>query len=296
MNSNLIDKEKEALIQKNLLLLKYKVQEQRLEKLWLQFEEAGFNPILIKGWAAALKYPNPAERLYVDVDLVFSAEEFEKAETFKAANTFELVTDLHKEARHLDSLEFSKLFENSTIKKCGQANVRILSEEDHLRILCVHWLNDGGADKERLWDIYYAIENRQKDFDWEKCLEVVNKKRRFWVICAIGLAHRFLELKIEEFPFKEEIKKIPNWVYRTVEREWSSEVKLIPIYSVYRDRSKLWQQIKKRLNPNPIQATIDVRGAFNNTPRIFYQVADVFVRIGMSWKRSKKIKGLYKIR
>lgn len=296
MDSNLIEKEKEALIQKHLLLLKYKVQEQRLEKLWLQFVDAGFNPILIKGWAAALKYPNPSERLYVDVDLVFSTEEIERAENFISQNHFDLAVDLHKGARHLDSLDFSILYENSVFQKCGQANIRILSEEDHLRVLCVHWLNDGGANKERLWDIYYAIENKRQDFNWDKCLGVVNQKRRFWIICAIGLAHKYLGLKIEEFPFKEEIKKIPYWVYRTVEKEWSSEVKLIPIYNVYRDKSKLWKQIKKRFNPNPIQATIDVRGAFNTTPRIFYQVADFFVRIGMSWKRSKQFKGLYKLR
>lgn len=285
MDSGQISKDKEKLIQENLLLLKYKVQEQRLEKVWRQFEEAGFQPILIKGWAAALKYPNPAERLYSDVDLVFEPEEFDKAQDFVAKNTFDLAIDLHKGARHLDSLKFNQLYANSVVKPCGQVGIRVLSEEDHLRILSVHWLNDGGGYKNRLWDIYHAVNNRQNGFDWGKCLDVVNPKRRHWIICAIGLAHHYLELKVDDLPFENEFKDIPKWVFRALEKEWADDVRLMPIHFYLKDKKQLWKQIKKRIPPNPIQATIEVNGAFDNTPRIFYQVADIFKRFVPSWKR-----------
>lgn len=288
MGSDLIDKDKEKLIQENLLLLKLKVQEQRLEKVWRQFEAAGFKPILIKGWATALNYPNPADRLYVDVDLVFDPSEFEKAQKFVEQNNFDLAIDLHKGARHLDSLSFDQLYQNSILKPCRDIFIRVLSDEDHLRVLCVHWLNDGGAYQEKLWDIYHAVDNRRKDFDWDKCLKVVSKKRRRWVICAIGLAHRYLGLSIDDLPFALEAEKIPKWVIKTVEKEWADEVKLMPLHYYLRDKKKLWQQIKKRVPPNPIQATIEVDGEFNNTPRIFYQIADIAKRSIPSWKRIRE--------
>lgn len=280
-----VDKSKDKHIQENLKLLNLKVQELRLEKVWQQFTEDGFHPILIKGWATALNYPNPADRLYVDVDLVFDDEEFVRAQDYINQKTLVLAIDLHKGARHLDSLTFAELYQNSVLKPCGNTQIRVPSDEDHLRILCVHWLNDGGAYKDKLWDIYHAVNNRREDFDWDKCLNVVVEKRRKWIICAIALAHKYLELPVENLPFKKEINNIPKWVIKTVEKEWATDVRLMPLHYYLRDKKQLWKQIKKRIPPNPIQATIEVGGAFDNTPRIFYQLADIFKRLLPSWKR-----------
>lgn len=288
MDSQIVDQEKDKYLQEQLLLLKYKVQETRLEKIWNEFIDEGFDPILIKGWATALKYPNPAERLYVDVDLVFSQFQFEKAKSFALRNKNGLPIDVHNGARHLDSLSFDTLYANSKIKKCGESNIRILSEEDHLRILCVHWLNDGGSYKDKLWDIYYAVENRNKDFDWDKCLNVVEPKRQRWIKIAIALAHRYLNLNVDEIPFKNELDDIPKWVIKTVENEWADEVKLMPLHYYLNDKKQLWQQIKKRIPPNAIQATIEVNGSFDNTPRIFYQIADIIKRSLPSIDRIRK--------
>jgi alpha-acetolactate decarboxylase len=51
------------------------------------------------------------------------------------------------------------------------------------------------------------------------------------------------------------------------------------------NREEFFRQLKKRFPPNPIQATIDVGGEFNDNPRIFYQVADIFIRIKPSLQR-----------
>lgn len=150
---------------RRIKLLKYKVHEHRIEKAWKRFENAGFKPLLIKGWAAAQYYTESSERQFNDVDLVFAPEEFERAEKLLEEFTENTAIDLHKGTRHLDTLPFDTLYANSQIIKCGQTAVRVPRPEDHLRILCVHWLVDGGAKKDKLWDIYYAVENRPPDFD-----------------------------------------------------------------------------------------------------------------------------------
>lgn len=263
-------------------LLHYKVQSQRLAKTWTKFVEAGFKPILIKGWAAAQLYPEPAERQYTDVDLLIAPEDFESAEDFLAKTPMDIAVDLHKGARHLDSPAFDDLYANSVAYKCETAAIRVLRQEDHLRVLCIHWLNDGGADKERLRDIYYGIENRSEQFDWKRFLEPISGKRRRWIVCAVGLAHKYLGLNIDDIPCADEAKNLPVWLTKAVEKEWQSEVRLTPLLHVRHDKAKLWQQIKKRIPPNPIQATIEMEGDFDRVPRIFYQFADVFFRLSVA--------------
>jgi hypothetical protein len=195
------------------------------------------------------------------------------------------MVDLHRGLRHLDTLEWRDLFENTKLLKIEETNVRILKPEDHLRVLCVHWLNDGAAYREKLWDIYYAVENRQLDFDWQRCLDSVDQKRRKWIVCAIGLAHRYLGLELKDTPIAAEAKEIPDWIIKTVESEWADNNKLKRLQDCLSDRKEFFIQIKKRFPPNPIQATIDMNGDFDNKTRLFYQIGDIFLRTKPSIKR-----------
>ena len=265
--------------------LYYKVWEVRLEQVWNQLERAGFKPILIKGWAAAQNYPNPYDRQYVDIDLMFDAREFKEVSEYIKVQPLGVSVDLHCGPRHLDELSFTDLYKNSILKKCGQTQIRVPCDEDHLRILCVHWLNDGGADSQRLEDIYFAVKHRAPHFDWEKSLDMVSAKRRQWVVCAIVLAHRYLDLNIDEIPLSVQDKELPKWLVAAVEREWDSGVRLIPLQAVLNQKARLWEQLQKRFLPNPIQATIETGGAFDNKPRIIYQLADILKRAYPSLKR-----------
>lgn len=261
------------------LILNYKVNEIEIEKIWKNFREAGFDPILIKGWAASKLYPEPFRRQFSDVDLMIAPERFEEALTFSKNLNLRLPVDLHEGARHLDSFDFADLFLNSVEEMCNKTPIRVLRPEDHLRILCIHWLTDGGAYRDRLWDIYYAVANRSENFDWDRLLEGISARRRRWVVCTIGLAHKYLDLDIEDTPIVSEAKNLPRWLTRTIEKEWASDVKMMPLEMFWSDRKMLWKQIKKRFPPNPIHAVVLEKGDFDGKIRFGYQIKNAFRRL-----------------
>jgi hypothetical protein len=261
-------------------IIRTKVNEGKIKAAFRVFRENGIEPVLIKGWAAAREYPLAYERLFTDIDLCVAPAEFEKSRALVAAEEVQkLNIDLHCGLRHLDTLDWDELFENTRTEWLEDVEVRILRPEDHLRVLCVHWLTDGGAYKEKLLDIYYLLENHQKDFDWEICLGKLDEKRREWILTTIAIVDKYYNLNLTRMPFGGEMKTIPGWVTKTIEGEWSSETKLSPLYVVLRSRGELWKQIKKRIPPNAIQATIELGGRFDEKPRIFYQVGSIFRRL-----------------
>ncbi len=276
-----LNEESESAVKK----LYFKVWEHRLVEVWDLFQTAGLNPILIKGWAASQFYPDPSVRTFVDIDLMFDPVEFEAAKALAAKLPVGAVVDVHRGARHLDELTFKQLRDGSLLKQCLDSLIRVPCEEDHLRLLCVHWLNDGGVNRQRLQDIYFAISNRRDDFDWDRCLGSVSRKRRKWVVSAILLVNRFLDLPLDGIPIAVEERALPDWLVRTIEKEWSSGTPLIPLHNVLGQRKEFWVQFQMRFLPNPIQATIEVGGEFNDTPRIFYQLADIVKRAYPSLKR-----------
>jgi len=267
----------------HLQLLSRRIIEKRIGEAVVFLRANNIESILIKGWAAAQLYPNPIERKFGDVDLAVSPAQYDDAVKILDAYKDKKLIDLHKGIRHLDTLSFENLYSHSELAKCYETEVRVLCPEDHLRILCVHWLNDGGAYKNRLWDIFYAVENRPANFDWDRCLNTVSSKRRKWIVCTIGLAHKYLGLNVADTPIEGEVSEIPSWIIKAVEKEWKSDIRLVGDYLI--DKKQIWRQIKKRIPPNPIQATIELEGEFNNVPRLPYQIGDIFFRLQRSLKK-----------
>lgn len=263
-------------IKKKLTIINRKVYEQNLIQCYKSF--ADFAPILIKGWAIARFYPNPYEREMGDIDLAVLPEKYKTGLEVKSSLNLSIV-DLHRGLRRLDTVTWENLFENSQLIKLDEVGIRVLRPEDHLRVICVHWLRDGGEFREKLWDVYWLITNRPENFDWERCLNIVSKRRRRWIVCTIGLAHKYLGLDLSGTPVEEEAKDLPKWLTKRVEKEWQSVVRLIPLRSAKRNYRTFLQQVRKRLPPNPITATIDCEGDFDARTRIFYQIRDIFKRI-----------------
>lgn len=264
-------------------IIQNKVFERRIQQSFELFRRHDIEPVLIKGWAAARNYPNAYERIFTDIDLAVSEKNYHKA--LELAGEHNLYLDIHKELRHLDAVGWEKLFAATETVKLEGSEVRILCPEDHLRVLCVHWLNDGGADRERLRDIYYAVANRPPNFDWERCLDAAGAKRKRWITCAIGLAEKYLELDLSDTPLAGQTKNIPDWVIQTVEKEWRREIKLKPLGSCLKNKRELLEQIKIRMPPNPVQASIETESEFDEKSRFVPLIANILLRFKLSAKR-----------
>lgn len=276
--------EQTAVLEEKLRIITFKVYEKKLVDVWNRFRADGIETVLIKGWAAASNYPNPFRRRLGDFDLAVNPKDFEKAAILQKNLKLGEV-DLHKGLRRHDTVEWDDLFENSILKECGGTLIRILRPEDHLRILCVHWLVDGGREKEKLRDIFYAVENRPSNFDWERCLGIIGRKRRKWIIYTIGLTRKYFGLSTDDLPFSEESKKLPRWLIKTVEKEWNNPVEFKYLQSCLGSREEFFKQLGRRFPPNPIQATVNMEGDFDSSTRILYQVGDLFGRFTPSIRR-----------
>jgi len=237
------------------------------------FRASNVEPILFKGWAAARYYPPERTRLLGDVDLAVRGKDFALAQALiKSKELNALLIDLHREFRHLDTVPWDDIFSNSELVQTESGSIRVPRAEDHLRLLCVHWLNDGGANRDRLWDIYYLITNRPDSFDWSRCLDVVSPRRRRWIICTIGLTHKYLGLNISDLPFRDEVKQIPEWVIRCVEREWKRGGHIQPLLGSFGSLRLFFDQVSRRLPPNPLRAVIEGEGDLDRRFRFDYQV------------------------
>ena len=267
------------------LLRKKRIEDHILSSI-AAFRAEGIEPILIKGWAAARNYPPSRPRFFGDIDLAVSAADFGPAlNIIEQPDSAASGIDLHRELRHLDTLDWDTLFSRSELVPLSDQMIRILAPEDHLRVMCVHWLTNGGESKERLWDIVYAVRNRPAAFDWDRCLSNVSDNRRGWIIATIGLAHRYLDLEIDDLPFADDARRLPAWLTRCVEKEWTQGIVMRSLHVSLKDPKALIRQIRKRIPPNPIQATVDCEGKFDNASRIGYQIRDVFIRLVPSVKR-----------
>ncbi|MBV9215707.1 MAG: nucleotidyltransferase family protein [Acidobacteria bacterium] len=254
-------------------ILQRRAQEVRAVEAFSIMRSYGIEPVLIKGLAAAYFYPSGQLRMSVDMDLAVSAKDHSLAKQICFADVAGLAIDLHDELRHLDTVPWPDLFSNSVTVDIDGAPIRFLRPEDHLRVLCLHWLTDGGVYKDRLWDVYYIVSRRERDFDWDRVFDPVSPRRQRWLKCVLGLAEKYLGLDLDRTPAAGAAATLPQWLIRTVEKEWSEKVPLIPLGACLGDRKMLFQQFARRLPPNPIQATIDMEGDFDTRSRLYFQVA-----------------------
>lgn len=239
---------------------------------------AGIEPLLAKGWVLARLYPEAGLRPSGDIDLWVLPEQHAAAEgVLRSPAAQGCPVDLHQRCVELRDRSLADLFQRSRLVRLGKVEVRILGPEDHLRLLCVHMLAHGAWRPLWLCDIAVAVEARPEDFDWDCCL-AGSRQRAEYVLCAMGLAHRLLGARLDGTAGASGAARLPGWLVSTVLREWGAGYShRRPLMTYLRHPAGLLQALR-RCWPNPILATVEVGGPFNELPRLPFQFAQCLSR------------------
>jgi len=271
-----------------LQALQSAMQEERIGIAFGLLRAAGIEPIMVKGWAAARAYAHRTLRAYGDIDLVVRPGDYSAArEVFERSEPAMWWIDLHKELVELEDVSVYDLFRRSRIEMHQEVQVRILSDEDHLALLAMHFFKHSAWRPSGLCDVAAIVESLPKDFDWELCLGSA-KQRRAWIASALILAHELLGARIENVPERLRSHRVPAWLFETVLTQWSNlrpedqslagQPRPLFAYSL-RNPRMLVRELGERW-PDPIIATFNLRGQPNDWPRFPYQLGAFVARAG----------------
>jgi hypothetical protein len=270
-----------------LQALQAEILERKIEKVFRLLRQSQIEGILAKGWVAAANYSDSGLRPTGDMDICVRPENFKLAEeVVHAPEANDCRVDLHKRFHEFKDRSIDEIFARSRLVSLGEEEVRILCPEDHLALLCIHFLRHGAWRPLWLCDIAVAIESLPPSFDWSICFGR-NKTRASWITCAIGLARQLLGAKTDNLPISSGAMKLPAWLVENVLQQWanpfpSNQAPMnhpLPMAHVLRHPSGLLEGLRERW-PNAILATVSVDGRFNNFPRLPYQLANCISRIG----------------
>ena len=267
--------------------LRAAIQEQEIETVFTRLARAGIEALLLKGWAAAHLYPEQGLRPFGDVDVCVRPAQVDAARRALDAPEVEAIyVDLHRDFDESDERNFDALYARGETLELGAAQVRVLSSEDQLRLMCVHMLRHGAWRPLWLCDVGAAVESRAKEFDWSRVLEG-DRRRARWVACALLLARELLGARLEGTPVASEAQRLPRWLVPEVLKQWETPLPLMqapmryraPMRKYVRRPRGLWRDLLNRW-PNPIEATVRVGGEFNEWPRWPFQLANCLARAG----------------
>src|SRR6267142_3901708 len=260
------------------------IQEEKIERVFRMLRAASVDAILAKGWAAAAFYTNRDLRPCGDIDICVRPSDFTMAqEILRRPEANDCLVDLHRYFTEINDRSIKEIFERSIVVRLGHEQIRLLGPEDHLALLCIHFLKHGAWRPLWLCDIAAALESLPATFDWNIFLGR-NRRRMAWIGCAVGLVHRLLGARIGHLPLKPEQTEVPAWLIRGVLEQWSSlfPADHLPIHppplmaNNLRTGRNIINGVIERW-PDPITATFNLGGSFNNLPRLPYQLADFIV-------------------
>ena len=255
--------------------------ERSIKRVVPLLRDIGVEPLLVKGWAISRIYPEVPMRPYCDLDVCVLPDYYTKAsEALKSIEGLGTNVDLHAGFGKFYDRRTDDIFARSQLVRLDDIGVRVLCEEDNLRYLCMHLLRHGAVRPLWLCDIAVALESHTSEFDWDRCL-AGSRREADWVACAIGLASLLLGVDIERTPVANRAQKLPSWLVKAVLRDWGIVRSPRQVHALLRQPSRLLGELPEELLrhwPNPIEATMTLRGPLNRLPRFPFQVGHVVSR------------------
>ncbi len=268
--------------------LQARLHEHHLARAVRCLRSCGVEPILAKGWSIARRYPESGLRPHGDIDLCVAPDQYAsalialgdtQAQPNSQAIRATLGVDLHSPFPDLGDRPFEELYGRSRICSLGDTPVRVLSGEDELRLLCLHFLRHGAWRPIWLCDIGLLLESLPHDFDWDVCLR--GRARHVeQIACAVGLAAALLRAVLPNSPLARRAKPPPRWLENAVLEQWSKRYERYtgaPLAHYLATRRGIMPALRRRW-PNAIEATVSVGGPFNEAPRLPFQIADCLRR------------------
>jgi len=315
------------------LRLAARLHEREIKNVFALLRHEGIEPVLVKGWASARLYPDAALRPYGDIDLCVRPDQFARAAKVIQGiqNPSGPFVDLHDGfasigkperrssgqsetqandnshhqltpgTRHLTPDTWTTLFNRSRLVPLSDEQpdvlIRILSDEDHLLIICLHLLQSGGWRPLWLCDVAVALESIKDEFDWTICLGQ-DERQAEWTAATIALADELLISRQSADGSRQEsaswvtIHRAPAscrlppaaWLRAAVLRHWGRvrpadrrAMHLGQLLLSGLSVGQLIDEVYARWD-NPVRATVNTRGRINQWPRLPYQLGELLRR------------------
>lgn len=266
-----------------LLALQSSIHESKIRKVFTVLQSVNVEPILIKGWAMARAYPQPALRPYGDIDLILRPRDYQTAIGVAKKDLRDCQLDIHALPVELADRSIEDLFSRSQLAECVDQQIRVLSPEDHFALLAIHLLKHGAWRPLWLCDLAVLLES-SSNFDWNLCLGK-NPRHQNWILAATGLAQTLLNASTNDREIAARAEPVPLWLKEQVLKQWETPFAAMqspfshraPISFYLRRPRGLLADLARRW-PNPIVATISVKGTFGARRRKRYEFGNWLLR------------------
>jgi hypothetical protein len=251
----------------------------------------GIETLLIKGAAVAQAYPESGLRPCGDIDLWVAPGHLTQAEALVRARPGHYALELSTGYPRFRDLSFADLRSRARSLMLEGIEVLVPGPEDHLRLLCLHWLQHGAWRPLWLCDVALGVESRSWDFDWDLLLGS-DPREAGWVRAALGLTRQLLGADPAGTQLLEWEAALPRWLPRAVLRQWGEGpgASAVGPFTGFQEKGRfsvscLGERTRVHLR-NPIQATVELGVAFDERPRLPYQAAATLARL-RQWLQEK---------
>lgn len=239
---------------------------ENLQTLVRELYASGLIPLIVKGWAVARLYPDPALRPFDDFDVCVAPEKIDAAAGAigKLSRTdIARLVDLHAGLPDLADRPWAELWRRSHYVKCGTVPVRVLGPEDQLRHLALHFWRHLGCRPIWLCDIAAALEAMPTDFDWDYLL-LGDSARTDRMLCVLALARLLLGADVNHPAVLRRADRLPSWLPKAVLWRWGAGSKLPGLRHYLRRPWELPSAVRHRwLNPMRAALRLGIGGEWS---------------------------------